>query len=219
MRPAPASPAVSRRHCVLTVESDRVRLQDLGGANGTLVNDVHIDRAHELVSGDRIRIGPLEFQALFAAPVKPSQTQPSGSPPSEIVPPSGTPPGSETPQSAPAVPPAGEAPAPGGNADDDIMQWLTDVPGKERKSIYLSLDAERQDASGSDTGQISLDGTQPISWPESPPVAATLPPSASVSELLKAGKPGSKRPDPNAAGNTRDAAKAAIDMFRHRNDK
>ncbi len=45
---------------------------------------------------------------------------------------------------------------------------------------------------------------------------SALPPVASQSEFQRALKSGTKQPDPNAAGSTRDAAKAAIDMFRNR---
>src|SRR5580698_4832361 len=63
----PASPAVSRRHCAFIVQGDRVKLQDLGGANGTLVNDVRVEGEHDLTSGDRIKVGPLEFQVSITA--------------------------------------------------------------------------------------------------------------------------------------------------------
>lgn len=49
-RDAPAdlvvpSPLVSRRHALVTVESDRAIIQDLGSANGTFVNGQRTDRA------------------------------------------------------------------------------------------------------------------------------------------------------------------------------
>jgi pSer/pThr/pTyr-binding forkhead associated (FHA) protein len=203
----PASSDVSRRHCVLIVDADRVKLQDLDAANGTLVNGERISGLHELAPGDRIQVGPLEFQTLFAA--------------SELRPPAAGQPQSVRPAKAPS-PTAPLAKTVG--AEDEIMQWLTDAPSEQPKSIYVELDAGEATASSdtrrtSDTERISLDGTLNFAWPESPPVAATLPPSAPVSDLLNHGKPGAKLPDPNAAGNTRDAAAAAIDMFRHRNDK
>ncbi len=257
-----------------------VTLEDLGGANGTLVNGVRITGAHPLISGDRIQVGPLEFEARIVAAAGSSATAKgpqtgdtaqlsggtahatdskaqnrsaaqSGSPAQSGNPAqsgsgqiqlSGGPekPSGRKPQAAGNPKPAGGkspgqdaagSPAPGaksdaaGNPDDDIMQWLTDLPESGPKSIYLEL---APDATGAaETGEVSLDGTQPFAWPASPPAptplpsalppaAATLPPSAPLSELLNSGKPGPKLPDPNAAGNTRDAAKAAIEIFRHR---
>jgi pSer/pThr/pTyr-binding forkhead associated (FHA) protein len=53
---------VSRRHAQLGVEGGRVFVEDLGSANGALVNDERIDRKRELLPGDRISIGK---QQLF----------------------------------------------------------------------------------------------------------------------------------------------------------
>lgn len=50
-----ASPLVSRRHAMLTVEGDTVTLQDLGSANGTFVNGNRVDRVI-LRHGDRVHI-------------------------------------------------------------------------------------------------------------------------------------------------------------------
>ena len=49
---------VSRRHCLLTVLDNEVRLKDLGSTNGTYVNSKRISEAI-LQPGDRITIGPI----------------------------------------------------------------------------------------------------------------------------------------------------------------
>ncbi|MBN1605156.1 MAG: FHA domain-containing protein [Polyangiaceae bacterium] len=49
--------SVSRRHAQLKVEGGRVFVEDLGSANGVLVNDERIDRRRELQPDDRIGIG------------------------------------------------------------------------------------------------------------------------------------------------------------------
>lgn len=51
---------VSRAHCQLTLEGEKVRLRDLGSSNGTFVNDQQVESA-ELHAGDRLRIGPVQF--------------------------------------------------------------------------------------------------------------------------------------------------------------
>jgi diguanylate cyclase (GGDEF)-like protein len=47
---------ISRRHCRLLQIGSRVIVEDLGSANGTLVNGDMVQR-HELVDGDKIRLG------------------------------------------------------------------------------------------------------------------------------------------------------------------
>ncbi len=58
---------VSRRHAVLTVDSDGVVLEDLGSTNGTFVNGVRVRRA-KLGESDWVQFGPvlLTFEALSA---------------------------------------------------------------------------------------------------------------------------------------------------------
>ena len=70
----------SRRHAQLTVEGpDRVRLRDLGSANGTLVDGRRVDEAL-LEGGEEVRIGDVVL-AVTLAPPRPSQaadTAPAG---------------------------------------------------------------------------------------------------------------------------------------------
>lgn len=51
---------VSRHHCELISDRRAVRLRDLGGANGTLLNGQRAEE-EELKAGDEIRVGPLVF--------------------------------------------------------------------------------------------------------------------------------------------------------------
>src|SRR5437867_5553733 len=57
--------AVSRRHCVISLENGRFRIRDAGSANGTFVNGLPVQE-RDLDSGDQIRIGNcvLQFSAL-----------------------------------------------------------------------------------------------------------------------------------------------------------
>ena len=52
---------VSRVHCRLTAGNDHVELVDLSSTNGTFVNDKRVTKA-QLSSGDRLRIGRVEFR-------------------------------------------------------------------------------------------------------------------------------------------------------------
>jgi diguanylate cyclase (GGDEF)-like protein len=47
---------VSREHCELVIEGQRVVLRDLGSTNGTFCNGIRIDR-RELTDGDKIMVG------------------------------------------------------------------------------------------------------------------------------------------------------------------
>ena len=56
----------SRRHAMIHVAGDETRLEDLGSANGTFVNDHRISSPVVLHSGDKIRFDTEEF--VFSAP-------------------------------------------------------------------------------------------------------------------------------------------------------
>ena len=60
----PKSESVSRRHCAIVQKEGRVLLVDLKSRNGTYVNEKQLssDKAKILKSGDKIRIGQLEFE-------------------------------------------------------------------------------------------------------------------------------------------------------------
>ena len=65
----PNSDMVSRRHCMISIAEGRVTIRDLGSRNGTLVNDQKITGEHELRTGDKIKIGPLEFEVHLSTSV------------------------------------------------------------------------------------------------------------------------------------------------------
>jgi pSer/pThr/pTyr-binding forkhead associated (FHA) protein len=69
----PDSPTVSRQHCLLRVEADRVHIRDLGSTNGTLVNGTLVVGERALADGDLIAIGPLVLQ--FRVPRPDSEAQ------------------------------------------------------------------------------------------------------------------------------------------------
>jgi pSer/pThr/pTyr-binding forkhead associated (FHA) protein len=51
---------VSRRHCELNIEQNRLKVRDLGSRNGTYINGQRVDQA-EVNAGDNIQIGPVTF--------------------------------------------------------------------------------------------------------------------------------------------------------------
>jgi hypothetical protein len=65
----PNSELVSRHHCVFAVDDFSVRLRDLGSTNGTFVNDHRVRGEVVLNTGDRIRVGKLDFELVVGEPI------------------------------------------------------------------------------------------------------------------------------------------------------
>ena len=65
----PSSDMVSRRHCMINLSEGLATIRDLGSRNGTLVNDQKITGVQELRSGDKIKVGPLEFEVHLSTSV------------------------------------------------------------------------------------------------------------------------------------------------------
>jgi pSer/pThr/pTyr-binding forkhead associated (FHA) protein len=58
----PRSDLISRHHCALLIEENFVAVRDFGSKNGTHVNGERVLGERELKSGDKLTIGPLEFE-------------------------------------------------------------------------------------------------------------------------------------------------------------
>ena len=58
----PASQAISKKHCQVTVREGKVFVQDMGSTNGTIVRGEAITGETEVQSGDSLKVGPLEFK-------------------------------------------------------------------------------------------------------------------------------------------------------------
>jgi pSer/pThr/pTyr-binding forkhead associated (FHA) protein len=54
-------PDVSRHHCMIRLSADEAVLEDLGSANGTLLNGQRVRSATTLRSGDLIQVGECRF--------------------------------------------------------------------------------------------------------------------------------------------------------------
>lgn len=63
-----ADPRVSRNHAMLRVEDTRVLLEDMGSANGTLVNGLRLVGTVELKNGDDIQFDKYKFRVAVAGP-------------------------------------------------------------------------------------------------------------------------------------------------------
>ena len=61
---------ISRRHCELIVSEASVLVRDLGGKNGTFINDKRVEGEQQLQSGDTLKVGPLRFKVVMSASAK-----------------------------------------------------------------------------------------------------------------------------------------------------
>ena len=63
----PGSALVSQHHAVILVEEGFVAIRDFASKNGTYVNGKRIEAERRLKTGERLSIGPLEFEVHLAA--------------------------------------------------------------------------------------------------------------------------------------------------------
>ena len=54
---------ISKRHCAIVQRDNKVFIQDFGSTNGTSLNDQPVKDEIELHDADRLKIGPLHFEA------------------------------------------------------------------------------------------------------------------------------------------------------------
>jgi pSer/pThr/pTyr-binding forkhead associated (FHA) protein len=65
----PRSDLISRHHCALLIEDNFVAIRDFGSKNGTHVNGERVSGERELRAGDKLTIGPLEFEVCLLTAV------------------------------------------------------------------------------------------------------------------------------------------------------
>ena len=71
----PSSDLISRLHCVIRLKDGKVEIEDLKSRNGSFVNDKQLSEVHTAKSGDRLRVGRLNFEVLID-PVKAGNKKP-----------------------------------------------------------------------------------------------------------------------------------------------
>jgi predicted component of type VI protein secretion system len=87
----PASPAISKQHCALTVRDGKVFIRDCGSTNGTFINGEQVAGEREVKTGDRLKVGPLEFDirveagAPVPAAARPPAAKPAAKPAAQPV--------------------------------------------------------------------------------------------------------------------------------------
>lgn len=65
----PNTDRVSRKHCALVVEEGRALVRDFNSTNGTFVNGERISGERELKTGDKLKVGTLEFEVQLTVSV------------------------------------------------------------------------------------------------------------------------------------------------------
>lgn len=66
----PRSELISRYHCAILSEEGYVAIRDLGSKNGVFHNGHRVSLEEELKNGDKLLIGPLEFEVVLSVPMK-----------------------------------------------------------------------------------------------------------------------------------------------------
>jgi pSer/pThr/pTyr-binding forkhead associated (FHA) protein len=61
----PQSDAVSRQHCTIVTTDSEVIVRDMSSRNGTYVNGERVGEEAVLLTGDVLRVGPLEFEMII----------------------------------------------------------------------------------------------------------------------------------------------------------
>lgn len=152
----PASPAISKKHCGIYVRDGQVFVTDFGSTNGTFLNDQPVTAETPLATGDRLKVGPLDFTVNILS-VGPSDSTPLPDALKAVIPPAAAP--NPTPAAQPKVP-AAPAPAPkpakagaGAEDNDHIAAMLLgmgddepssgDVPGGSTVMELPSVDAQK----------------------------------------------------------------------------
>jgi len=123
--------AVSRHHCAILVGKGVVAVHDLGSRTGTFLNGEKIEKQKRLRSGDKVRVGPFEFEVRL-----PSKRDPGGKPASKP---------------ATAIP--------GATTDDDVLRWLAQAPTRPAAPLEPdeeALEEAEQEEEGEDEGPIDL---------------------------------------------------------------
>jgi pSer/pThr/pTyr-binding forkhead associated (FHA) protein len=131
----PKSDAISRKHCVLVVDEKQVLIRDLQSRNGTLVNGEKIEGDRQLQRGDRLTVGPLEFEVILqsagaAAAAQPAASQPASPPPAASKPVASKP--AESAQAKPSATP--EKPTDRNaekNAEKNVPKTTSPAAGKQ----------------------------------------------------------------------------------------
>lgn len=181
----PRSDLISRHHCVLLVEEGFVAVRDFGSKNGTLVNGQRVAGEQEIKHGDRLTVGPLEFEVVVQVPA-PSKKRP----PVE------------------SVKEAAARTAEGHGEHVDVSQWLTEKDVKDGNAetrVINTHETSELDFGNGDSGSGSAGKHPDLKQPEPVAVVTKAPDKAAAKKA-----PGKL---PVAANDPADSRSAAADVL------
>ena len=180
----PRSDLISRHHCVLLVDEALVSVRDFGSKNGTLVNGERVRGERELKTGDKLTVGPLEFEVSLRVAVA-SKKCPKVESVKEAA--------------------ARTAEGSGGAAKlEDVGEWIKDG------EVVEAASNETRRFKLNETDEIDLKNSETHVGPISIPVAEPTPSPATPHSKRKA-QPGKLPPLP--ASSTKDSGQAASDVL------
>ena len=189
----PGSDLISRHHCVLLVDEGYVGVRDLGSKNGTYVNAELIVGEQQLLAGDRLKVGPLEFEITISTGVggkkRPAVT------------------GGVKEAAARAT----EATTTVG--DVDVSQWLeADAASTTKPAPHVAQPI----LTSADTEEFEVGSTQEVNLAELEANAADSPTKADDAKDKKVPGKLPFQPPRAMAKDSRDAASKVLDMMRRR---
>ena len=161
----PRSELISRYHRALLVESAYVAVRDLGSKNGVYVNGERIGVEQELKQGDRLAIGPLEFEILVQADA-PVKTDPIADLVARVVAADSVPPVQAAPATpaAPASPAAASTPAAPATPAAETPAAAEATPVAEATPAAAQATPVAAPTAGAQDGPVSTDGNDLADW-------------------------------------------------------
>jgi pSer/pThr/pTyr-binding forkhead associated (FHA) protein len=184
----PRSDLISRHHCVLLVDETAVTLRDFGSKNGSFINGQRVSGEQDLRQGDKLRIGPLEFE-LSIAEEPAAKKRPKVQSIKEAV---------------------ERTAADSDKTGMDVDEWLM-------AGGTVAKDAETRIIEGSDTEEIVAADEATLAIEDTPAPAAVKPAAAQVASVKPAPaepKKPAKAPSAAAPKGGADSGKAAADVLK-----
>jgi predicted component of type VI protein secretion system len=186
----PQSDAISRKHCVIITTDTEVVVRDLNSRNGTFVNGERVGEESILLSGDQLRVGPLEFEMVIEHSVAKAK-RPKVSDIKE------------------AVARTAEGGASSSTSDlGEVTDWLSELDEADRER--RTMDPETRQFRLDDTGDR---GTVVEAKEGATMDTKALPPDEATTPKKKEKKSPGKLP-PRPSAQTKDSREAASDMLK-----
>lgn len=206
------SDLISRHHCAIMIEEGQVTIRDLKSRNGTIVNGEKTVGDVQLKLGDKLKVGPLEFEVLIdhslGGTKKPKVT--------------------DAKQAAERVAQAEVKKEE--SIDEDISSWLEEADEEERHKRISSPETRQFRLDSADFQALAQAGKDPknataedvAAAHDTAKQAATAGDTKATEDDKKKKKPEKKEPgklpkvNPAAATNSKDAATEMLKKFFNR---